>query len=188
MRVGGQRYYPREGAPVPTVQEAGWSPRSVCAGAENVSATVVRSLNRLNRSDSLYRLSPPSPLFGVLIITTLINCNIWLHVITDLWVCKGSLCRSVAVCSGLSGGFLKFGEIWFTVQVQRNRKPNSSHQHYENKSVTAVQGASPCLSVVRIACVSKIQSVWMLEQVEMRLCKYRIFSNLIRTLFTVSEG
>jgi len=120
--VGGQRHYPQEGAPIPTVEEAGWAPRPVCIGAENVSATGVRSPNRLTRSDSLYRLSPPSSLLGVLIITTLINCNIWIHVITDLCICKEGHYRSVAMCSGLSGDFLKFSEIVFTVQLQRNRK------------------------------------------------------------------
>jgi len=102
MGVGGQRHYPREGAPVTTVQEAGWAPRPVSVGAENVYTTGVRRPNRLTRSDSLYRLSPTLPLLGLLITDTLINCNILIRVITELCVCKGSHCRSLAMCSGLS--------------------------------------------------------------------------------------
>ena len=47
--------------PVPTVQEAGWDPGSVWTGAENLSPTGIRSLDRPARSESLYRLSYPGP-------------------------------------------------------------------------------------------------------------------------------
>jgi hypothetical protein len=63
MRVGGQRrtFSLREGDPVPTVQEDGWAPGSVWAGAENLAPTGIRSPGRPARSESLYRLSYRGP-------------------------------------------------------------------------------------------------------------------------------
>ena len=46
--------------PVPILQEAGWAPGSVWTGAENLSPTGIRSLDRPARSQSLYRLSNPA--------------------------------------------------------------------------------------------------------------------------------
>ena len=46
--------------PVPTVQEAGWAPRPVWTGAENLAPTAIRSPDRPARSQSLYRLSYPA--------------------------------------------------------------------------------------------------------------------------------
>jgi hypothetical protein len=43
--------------PVPIVQEAGWAPEPVWTGAENLASTGILSLDRLTRSQSLYRLS-----------------------------------------------------------------------------------------------------------------------------------
>jgi hypothetical protein len=42
--------------PVPIVQEAGWAPRPVWTGVENLAPTGIRSTNRPARSQSLYRL------------------------------------------------------------------------------------------------------------------------------------
>jgi hypothetical protein len=53
--------YPWERDPVPIVQEAGWSPRPVWTDAENFVPTGIRSPNRPNRSESLYRLRYPDP-------------------------------------------------------------------------------------------------------------------------------
>ena len=47
------------------VQEAGWAPGPVWTGAENLAPTGIRSLDRPARSESLYRLSYPGPLFFV---------------------------------------------------------------------------------------------------------------------------
>ena len=47
--------------PVPIIQEAGWAPGPVWTGAENLAPTGIRSLDRPARSQSLYRLSYPSP-------------------------------------------------------------------------------------------------------------------------------
>jgi hypothetical protein len=47
--------------PVPIVQEAGWAPRPVWTGAENLAPTGIRSPDRPARSESLYRLSYPGP-------------------------------------------------------------------------------------------------------------------------------
>ena len=47
--------------PVPIVQEAGWAPGPLWTGAENVAHTGIRSSDRPARSESLYRLSYPSP-------------------------------------------------------------------------------------------------------------------------------
>ena len=41
---------------VPIVQEAGWAPRQVWTGAENLTPTGIRSPDRSARSQSLYRL------------------------------------------------------------------------------------------------------------------------------------
>jgi len=62
--VRGQRHapaalYPRE-RPIPIVQEAGWAPRPVWTGAENLAPTGIRSSDRPTRSKSLYRLSYPT--------------------------------------------------------------------------------------------------------------------------------
>ena len=49
--------------PVPIVQEAGWAPGPVWTGVENLAPTGIRSPDRPARSESLYRLSYPGPLF-----------------------------------------------------------------------------------------------------------------------------
>ena len=43
--------------PVLIVQEAGWAPGPVWTGAENLAPTDIRSPDRPDRSESLYRLS-----------------------------------------------------------------------------------------------------------------------------------
>ena len=50
-----RQLYPREMAPVPIVQEAGWD----SGPAENLAPTGVRIPNRPAHSESLYRLSYP---------------------------------------------------------------------------------------------------------------------------------
>jgi len=61
MGVGVQRHAPAALAsrkvPVPIVQEAGWAPGTVWAGAENLAPTGFRSPDRPARRQSLYRLS-----------------------------------------------------------------------------------------------------------------------------------
>jgi len=47
--------------PVPIVQEAGWAPGSVLAGAENLAYDGIRSSDRPARIESLHRLSNPGP-------------------------------------------------------------------------------------------------------------------------------
>ena len=54
--------YPWERDPVLTVQEAGWVPRLVRTGADNLVLTVIRSPDRPACSDSLHRLSYAVPL------------------------------------------------------------------------------------------------------------------------------
>ena len=65
MGVGGQRHapvaLPPGNDPVSIVQEVGWAPGSVWTGAENLALNGIRSPNRPARSESLYRLSYPSP-------------------------------------------------------------------------------------------------------------------------------
>ena len=65
MGVGGQRHTPAtlppRKDPVPIVQEAGWAPGPVRTGAENLTYAGIRSLDHPVRSESLYRLSYPSP-------------------------------------------------------------------------------------------------------------------------------
>ena len=61
-RVWGVRITPRplftpEKDPVPLVQENGWAPGPVWTGAENLASNVIRSSDRPDRSQSLYRLS-----------------------------------------------------------------------------------------------------------------------------------
>ena len=52
--MGGQRHtpaaLPRERDPVPIIQEAGWAPWLLWAGAENFAPTGIRSLDRPARS------------------------------------------------------------------------------------------------------------------------------------------
>jgi len=47
--------------PVPIVQEAGWAPGPVWAGAENLAPTGIRSMDCPARSQLLYRLSYLTP-------------------------------------------------------------------------------------------------------------------------------
>ena len=65
MGVDGQRHIPAAFTlgkdPIPIVQEAGWVPRPVWTGAENLAPTGIRSPNRPARNESLYRLSYPGP-------------------------------------------------------------------------------------------------------------------------------
>jgi hypothetical protein len=49
--------------PAPIVQEAGWAPGPVWTGAENLAPSRIRSPDRPAHSESLYRLSYPSPLY-----------------------------------------------------------------------------------------------------------------------------
>ena len=46
--------------PVPIVQEAGWAPGPVWTGAENLAHTGIRSPDRPDRKQSLYRLTYPA--------------------------------------------------------------------------------------------------------------------------------
>jgi hypothetical protein len=54
--------YPRERDPAPIEQEAGWVPGPVSPAAENLASTGIRSPDRPDRSESLYRLRYPGPL------------------------------------------------------------------------------------------------------------------------------
>ena len=47
--------------PAPIVQTAGWVPGPVWTGAENLASTGIRSPDRPDRNESLYRLSYPGP-------------------------------------------------------------------------------------------------------------------------------
>jgi hypothetical protein len=55
--------YAQERGPVPIVWEVGWVLGPVWTGAENLAPTGIRSPDRPARSESLYRLSYPCPLF-----------------------------------------------------------------------------------------------------------------------------
>ena len=63
--LGGQRHAPAAlppgKDPTPIVQEAGWASGPVFNGSENLALTGIRSPGRPSRSESLYRLSYPSP-------------------------------------------------------------------------------------------------------------------------------
>ena len=65
MGVGGQHHAPGRFTPgkdpVPIVQEAGLAPGTVWNGAENLAPTGIRSPDRPDRSESLYRLSYRNP-------------------------------------------------------------------------------------------------------------------------------
>ena len=65
MGVDGQRHalaaFTPGRCPVPIVQEAGWAPRLVWIGVENLAPTGIRSLDLPARSKSLYRLRYPDP-------------------------------------------------------------------------------------------------------------------------------
>jgi hypothetical protein len=67
--------YPRERKTVVTVQDDGWKPIPICTLAENLTIIGIRSPDRPDRSESLYRLSCPSSLKSRL---------------------NGSLCRTLA--------------------------------------------------------------------------------------------
>ena len=56
------RFTPGKG-PVPIVQEAEWTPRPVWTDAENLAPTGIRSPDRPVRSELLYRLSYPGPIY-----------------------------------------------------------------------------------------------------------------------------
>jgi len=54
--------YPREGDPLPTVEEAGWAPGPDLEFAENLATTGFRSPDRSARSESIYLLGYPGHL------------------------------------------------------------------------------------------------------------------------------
>jgi hypothetical protein len=68
MGVGGQRHAPaalRPGKnPVPVIEEAWWAEWSVWTGAEKIPNIGARSPARAARSNLLYRLSYPDPLYS----------------------------------------------------------------------------------------------------------------------------
>jgi hypothetical protein len=49
--------------PIRMIQEAGWDPGPAWTGAENLASNGIRSTDRPPRSESLYRLCCPGPLF-----------------------------------------------------------------------------------------------------------------------------
>jgi hypothetical protein len=53
--------YPGEKESIPIVQETGWAPGPVWTGAENLAPTGIRSPDRPDRSELLYRLRYPGP-------------------------------------------------------------------------------------------------------------------------------
>jgi hypothetical protein len=59
--------------PIPIVQEAGWAPGPVWTGTEILAPTGIRSPDRPERSESLYRLSYAGP-HTFTINCSLINC------------------------------------------------------------------------------------------------------------------
>ena len=63
--MDGQRHAPVDFTPgkdpVPIVQEAGWAPWPVWTRAENLAPSGIGSLDRSDRSESLYQLSYPGP-------------------------------------------------------------------------------------------------------------------------------
>jgi hypothetical protein len=59
--VGGWAAFTPGKDPVPIIQEAGWAPGPVWIGTENLAPTGIRSPDLAARSESLYRLSYPSP-------------------------------------------------------------------------------------------------------------------------------
>ena len=64
MEVGGQQHAPATVPPedpVPIAQEAGWVPGPVWTGA--LATTGIRSTDLPARSESLYRISYPGPLY-----------------------------------------------------------------------------------------------------------------------------
>ena len=65
MGVGSQRHAPAAFSPgkdsVPIVLEAGWAPGPVWTCAENLAPTGIRSPDRPDSSESLYRLRYPGP-------------------------------------------------------------------------------------------------------------------------------
>ena len=70
MSVGGQSHPPAALPPVLIVQEAGWD---LCMNAENLAPTGIRSPNRPDRSESLYRLRHPGPCY-------FLQKNVWTEV------------------------------------------------------------------------------------------------------------
>jgi hypothetical protein len=60
---------------VPIVQEVGWAPGPVWTGAENLTPIGIRSLDRQARSESLYRLSHPSPSLVSETVSNQCPCN-----------------------------------------------------------------------------------------------------------------
>ena len=65
MEVDGQRHVlvalPHGRDPIPILQEAGWAPGPLWAGAENLALTGIRFPDHPARSESLYRLSYSDP-------------------------------------------------------------------------------------------------------------------------------
>ena len=71
--------------PVSIVQEAGWAPRPLWTGAENLAPTGIRSPDRLARSQSLYRLSYPAHYVKQMRPPDFESFNTAMRVVTLLW-------------------------------------------------------------------------------------------------------
>jgi len=56
--VGGQRHAQNALPPLRRLQEAGWTPRPVRTGAENLACAGIRCPDRQSRSESIYRAIP----------------------------------------------------------------------------------------------------------------------------------
>ena len=72
--------------PVPIVQEAGWATGSTWTGAEYFSLSEIRTPNRPDRSDSLYRLSYPG-LTAYLITNMNVSIVPLLRICTHILLC-----------------------------------------------------------------------------------------------------
>jgi len=77
--------------PVPIVQEAGWVPGQVWTGAENLSPTGIRSLDRPARSQSLYRLSYPGRSSGIGSKICKVNVKVKCTLVQALRLCTGRM-------------------------------------------------------------------------------------------------
>ena len=101
MDVGGQRHAQAAVTPgkdtLPIVQEAEWAPGQVWTRAENLAHTGIRSPDPPARSESLYGLSYPGPLFLASIqnmslylrtLFQIISIVIFIHVLHGIFLAK----------------------------------------------------------------------------------------------------
>jgi len=189
MGVGPQPHAPAASIagkdPVPIVQEAGWAPEPVWAGAENLVPTGIRSLDRPARSQSLYRLPYPAHLsysncvkMRVLLYRN-INGRLFRHCVSiyTTYICR----RQWEIIFKIF--YSVFSDLAWNVElftIRALRFPHLLHQQrcmfWKEVNVCVLKGGH-CLGLRSLRLVSRYAVKWAVCSFTATLCHE--FANLV---------